>query len=426
MTSDCTQPMSVAEQSVSQALIRMLLDTNGDLAYACQFLASVLGSPVILRDRLHARRYVGTPGSETWVPVASDRLTRLFYRAVNPVDRSNRCLWHGIMRMNRRDIRLLAVPLIENDRKLGCLVLYSTRHLLPEPIHSIVLDAAAVLTLELARRRVLHEVSMQLRRDLLIDLLSEDAAVRTDAVRRAQQREQCFRDAFRVVAIDVPAAESADAISAHTVVERLLMAFPTSMVAVKEQAVLALVPNTAVRPQHLSAKDGKAWVVKGIDERIRAAMAPYPVRIGVSREGTTLNQTRQLSDQALSCLSGLRDFHRSAGLLCVDDMGASSFFLPGNAHSDFYRYCHSLIAPILKQKSGRLLLETLICYYDCDFSRIRVAERMQVHINTVNYRLQRIEELTGRHLSDADSRLLLYVAGRLWSLMVTHASQRVV
>lgn len=56
------------------------------------------------------------------------------------------------------------------------------------------------------------------------------------------------------------------------------------------------------------------------------------------------------------------------------------------------------------------LLDTLMMYYECGASTERVAERMFTHKNTVKYRLNRIQELTGLELKNPDDNFRLYIA----------------
>src|SRR5207249_556122 len=66
-------------------------------------------------------------------------------------------------------------------------------------------------------------------------------------------------------------------------------------------------------------------------------------------------------------------------------------------------------------RRDRELVKTLEVYCD-EVSTQRTAERLQVHRNTVLYRLRQIEEITSFDLEDAPTRLLLrlgLLAGRL-------------
>ncbi|MFE7053575.1 PucR family transcriptional regulator [Streptomyces californicus] len=60
--------------------------------------------------------------------------------------------------------------------------------------------------------------------------------------------------------------------------------------------------------------------------------------------------------------------------------------------------------------SRRMLLETLETFLAHNGSWARTAEALHLHVNTVHYRVQRIEQLTGRDLARLDHRLDLRAA----------------
>jgi carbohydrate diacid regulator len=64
------------------------------------------------------------------------------------------------------------------------------------------------------------------------------------------------------------------------------------------------------------------------------------------------------------------------------------------------------------RKSGTLI-KTLGAWFKHNNHPISTAKALHIHRNTLDYRLQKISELTGLDLSDTDSRLLLYVAMQL-------------
>jgi hypothetical protein len=59
------------------------------------------------------------------------------------------------------------------------------------------------------------------------------------------------------------------------------------------------------------------------------------------------------------------------------------------------------------------LVPTLRAFLDCSGSWTRCAEVLHVHVNTLRYRIQRIEQLTGRDLSTLPDRVDLFLALRL-------------
>jgi DNA-binding PucR family transcriptional regulator len=73
-----------------------------------------------------------------------------------------------------------------------------------------------------------------------------------------------------------------------------------------------------------------------------------------------------------------------------------------------------LLGPLLeydaRHKAG--LLTTLESFLACDGSWSACASRMYVHVNTVRYRISRVEALTGRDLSSLADRVDFFLALR--------------
>ena len=62
------------------------------------------------------------------------------------------------------------------------------------------------------------------------------------------------------------------------------------------------------------------------------------------------------------------------------------------------------------------LVSTLAAYLDCGGSHDETAATLAVHRSTLRYWLQRIREVSGRDLGDAEQRLNLHVATRAWTI----------
>ncbi|NNN30415.1 PucR family transcriptional regulator [Streptomyces sp. S3(2020)] len=75
-------------------------------------------------------------------------------------------------------------------------------------------------------------------------------------------------------------------------------------------------------------------------------------------------------------------------------------------------YSRTVLGPLHKAGNGSaaMLLETLETFLAHDGSWARTAETLHLHVNTVHYRIQRVEYLTGRDLSRLTDRLDLWAA----------------
>ncbi|MEV7968569.1 helix-turn-helix domain-containing protein [Sphaerisporangium sp. NPDC088356] len=77
-------------------------------------------------------------------------------------------------------------------------------------------------------------------------------------------------------------------------------------------------------------------------------------------------------------------------------------------------FADRILAPLFAydRRHQSELVRTLGTFLDCAGSWNTCAERMHVHVNTVRYRIRRVEELTGRDLSAMEDRVDLFLALR--------------
>lgn len=62
------------------------------------------------------------------------------------------------------------------------------------------------------------------------------------------------------------------------------------------------------------------------------------------------------------------------------------------------------------ERTNGELVTTLTAFLDCSASWARTAEALHLHVNTVRYRIERIQELTGRDLSSLEDRVDVFLA----------------
>lgn len=146
----------------------------------------------------------------------------------------------------------------------------------------------------------------------------------------------------------------------------------------------------------------------------RAAALTSPegpiVQVGIGLPALGAHGWRQSADQALKAvqlggrLNAKQTTHRYSDLLLEDVVMESE-------HTA--RYFEALLEPLTHEPS---LLETLQVFFELRQHRKAVAGRLNIHPNTLNYRLQRIEALTGAALDDLETLSKLSVALRLRQL----------
>jgi purine catabolism regulator len=91
---------------------------------------------------------------------------------------------------------------------------------------------------------------------------------------------------------------------------------------------------------------------------------------------------------------------------------------PTGVRARLKAFASALLAPLEEHdvRRGSELVTTLDVYLQLGGALAQAAERLDIHRNTLSYRLGRIAELTGRDLNDPRTRFLLQVALGIRSL----------
>lgn len=145
--------------------------------------------------------------------------------------------------------------------------------------------------------------------------------------------------------------------------------------------------------------------------RLAPGLARSRIAVGISGETSV--------DALAGALEEARFAHRvaRAGITPVSvvtsDQVASHVLLLATVPDDVRRtYTHRVLGPVLEndRKTGGDLLATLREFLACSGSWARTAEAMHLHVNTVRYRIERVEQLTDRDLSQLEDKIDVFLA----------------
>lgn len=147
--------------------------------------------------------------------------------------------------------------------------------------------------------------------------------------------------------------------------------------------------------------------VRAVHELHRRVSRDFDIATGVGALGDGPAGLRDTLTQAADAARLAADRERSGWFVPVDSLGLEQLMLAWTAGDSFTRAAESLLAPL--GADGR---ELLAAYLDQESSVTRTAEVLGLHRNTINGRIQRIQEMLGVDLHEPETRLALRLACR--------------
>jgi sugar diacid utilization regulator/GAF domain-containing protein len=167
-----------------------------------------------------------------------------------------------------------------------------------------------------------------------------------------------------------------------------------------------------------SAVEARAAVcsVKDTLERLLDAAAPdRQLSVGVSSAapgaGGFARAYREAREVA-KCVAAIDAPNHSIHVLAADDLGPARLLLARGNREEIDRFVTQVLGPVLDDgEAGVEMLRTLQCFFEEGRSARRSAVRLDVHENTVRYRLTRFRALTALDVAaDPNDQLSVQVA----------------
>ncbi|WP_406724773.1 PucR family transcriptional regulator ligand-binding domain-containing protein [Streptomyces sp. GD-15H] len=185
------------------------------------------------------------------------------------------------------------------------------------------------------------------------------------------------------------------------------------------EEAIALVPLPAVTGEH-EGSDGSELLAETLLESVRD-----PLTAGLEGDGRlTLGVSAAVhsAEGLRGALEEARHARRVAaarpGRVCAaghHELASHVLLLPFVPDDVRRAFTARLLDPLREydRRHRAELIPTLEAFLDCDGSWTRCASRLHLHVNTLRYRVGRIEQLTGRDLSRLEDKLDFFLALRM-------------
>ena len=167
-----------------------------------------------------------------------------------------------------------------------------------------------------------------------------------------------------------------------------------------------------------AAADDAAWAADRVLQRVWSRFPTLDVRCGVSTVHTDSNGLRAAAAEAHAAVTAARAGNRRNTVSRFDAHGVRGMLLDWYASDKVQERVTALLAPLetLGPTRSRTYIDTLRAYLDHRGSISRTAAAMQLHRNTVKYRIERIFELLDVNPENPDEWLVLQLVCRARTL----------
>ena len=316
-------------------------------------------------------------------------------------------------------LRRTAIAIRAGDSVLGSLWLLELADHHNEDANRILREAANVAALHILHKRTTYVSNLTRQIDLVQPLLFDPKRAELAAIRLG-----ISAPSIRVAALGIWPSE---AIAAETLQSRLRLfdtirtacaiRLPSAVCGLSDNIVYIVLPQTTETSRHFQ----RTAILKIVQNARRLLARPVLAALGavatIDRlEDSRVNAELVLSELVRNVAEG-RIAADSDDIVADDDSLGSRLllrqFVSALTAAGQLPGSHALSIAAHDEQHKKSFEETIYAYLSCGGNAIDAAKSLDVHVNTVRYRLSRVEPLFGIDLDDAETRLLVWL--QLWA-----------
>jgi len=407
---------------------------GADIAAITRLLADLISRPVRVFDPVLQPLAFAAPASLPTDPAATGGATRLEWTPAGP----QLVQLLGSLAEGRRPVRIppmpgwgaetgmVIAPIVAGSDILGYLTIVEAAEA-PEEANLdllVVQHAATVYALTLTRERLSADVANRLREDLLEGLLLGHPANDRETEHRALLLGYDPRRAYRMLVInedgydtssdsgnETPTALALRRRVLETVVDQVVRNAKDAVAVARKDEVVVLLPESAgTEPSR--AGEPASELGREIIQRLRQPFPAVSLTVGVSGVCHDVGDLAHAYVQARRTLAASRQFGRRGSVTSFEELGIYRLLFQVPDAGELRSFSEQVLGALLAydRRHDADLARTLGAYLRHHGSLQSAARELVVHVNTVSYRLQRIQEISGLNLDDAEDRLTAQVA----------------
>ena len=283
---------------------------------------------------------------------------------------------------------------------------------------------STVLALEMSKERAAAEVERRLRGDLVEEVLA-GGLDEGEAERLARQAERLGHRLPRsawVIVLEPDDDDSEAEWAARGRQDRIHAALADlarrrlhgALTLTRSASAVVIVPEEAAHDLPAAERLGEL-----IQSTVGPILRPASASIGIGNLAGSVSELARSHVEARQALRLARRAGTRGGVTSYRSLGAFRLLLEVQSPDALRRFVGEVLGPLLKYEESREtpLLQTLEALAAHRWVRRAAARALGIHVNSMSYRVERIETLSGLKLDEPETRVAVAIALRARAML---------
>ncbi|MBZ2175149.1 PucR family transcriptional regulator ligand-binding domain-containing protein [Schnuerera sp. xch1] len=413
-------------EKVHERFMEVILEGKS-IGEVVQIVNENIRNPVVLKLKLSNETYshLDGLGDDTKKELFQD--VRGFYEAKDGKSRTKR-LYENRILANGKFVNRMVMPIVLKDDVYGHIFTWSTNTPLGGFDLSIVESASTIIALFILQELTVKEVEIGYRSEFFEDLISVDFKRRKKALERAHffNLDSSAHYVVEVMSFKLKFEGEKDdeyffeylknyANATVSVIEEIMNYMNLNgIVSTKLNGVQVLLGFENRENLESRLDEFNSCIIDSLEEKFKN----MDVRIGVGRIYEGLDKVNKSFSDALKTIRTGKEL-TDKKVITFEELGIFKILCQDFLTDELEDFYNITLKPLSDYdiKKSTELVKTLKAYFKYNGNLTRMSEHLFTHYNTILYRVNRIEEITGMKLDDENDRLNLEIALKISQLL---------
>jgi sugar diacid utilization regulator len=316
--------------------------------------------------------------------------------------------------------QLLLVPIIKSNEVKGFMVIVLQEENLDELEHMSIEHACTIVALELLKREVVYETKQRLKGEFLDDIQSnvDIELLKKQAVYLGISEQY----KYNFITVEMNQNINGEMFKGEynkkylqIMIERVItQKNPESLVFNRKDGLKALVTwNKETEEDSLLTK--AKMLINEIGKTVQQYFPNLQYSYGIGRLAHTVDELPYSYNDIIQCSEIMKKKNVPGQIISYREIGPAKIIMK-SSEQELYQFVMEQLQPLIQynHQNRKDLILTLETYLLCNQNMKETAQVLFLHLNTLSYRIKRIEELLGVPIKDGTTIFNLQLA---WNIM---------
>jgi purine catabolism regulator len=284
---------------------------------------------------------------------------------------------------------------------------------------------SSIVALEFLKRISVQEVENKYKAEFFEDLISFDEKRKLKAIERANYYRFDKDAFFSIFTIRISKTESMNSLSDEEYNQIITKAKYMVDMVCKEEGRIYIIASKGKKINVLfmwkSVEDHRKFATRisnSIKESLDQKVAQSHYRVGIGRVYKGIDQVYKSLKDAEKAVEAAKTYVNQQ-IIDFDTLGIYKIFCQDHLKDELLNFYKTTLEPLVlyDRKRDTELVKSLMIYFETNGNLKKMSELLFTHYNTVLYRINRIQEITGKDLENEGDRYGLQTALKIMRIL---------